>query len=146
MYPDLPLFPPTGDVDQFQVPRLRASPQRIQQRISDMEMNEHVQYNHTRMGEQELQPAMPMTPMHEVPSQQPQLESPLYGQTTDLPHYELMIVHALQAINDPNGSPPKQIWDWMNRYVEAGHEKLTSVITLVIQSFGPLLHKPCKRR
>jgi hypothetical protein len=110
-----------------------------------MDMNDHAQYNHTRMGEQELQPAIPMTPIHELPSQQPQLESPLYGQNTDLPHYELMIVYALQAINDPNGSPPKQIWDWMNRYLCAQSLKLTPVITHATQSSGHQLLKLCKK-
>ena len=111
--PTLRLFP-TGDVDQFQVPRLQSTP-RQQQRLPDMDMNDHTQYNH-RMSDQELQQAMPMTPMHEPQPQQSPLDSPMYGQTTDLPHYELMIVHALNAINDPNGSPPKAIWDWMNKY------------------------------
>lgn len=111
--PSLPLFP-AGDVDQFQVPRLQLTP-RQQQRLPDMDMNDHTQYNQ-RMSDEELQQAMSMTPMHDPSSQQSPLESPLYGQTTDLPHYELMIVHALNAINDPNGSPPKAIWDWMNKY------------------------------
>jgi hypothetical protein len=112
--PDLPLFP-TGDVEQFQVPRIQLTPrQQQQQRIPELEMNDHVQYNH-RMSDQDLQ--MPMTPMHDIAPQQSPLESPMYGQNTDLPHYELMIVHALNAINDPNGSPPKAIWDWMNKYL-----------------------------
>ena len=111
--PNLPLFP-TGDVDQFQVPHPQSTP-RQQHRLPDMDMNDHNQYNH-RMSDQELQQAMPITPMHEPPLQHSPLESPIYGQTTDLPHYELMIVHALSAINDPNGSPPKAIWDWMNKY------------------------------
>jgi len=111
--PNLPLFP-AGDIEQFQVSRLQLTP-RQQQRIPELEMNEHAQYNH-RMSDQDLQ-QMPMTPMHDVPLQQSPLESPIYGQNTDLPHYELMIVHALNAINDPNGSPPKAIWDWMNKYL-----------------------------
>jgi hypothetical protein len=112
MNPSLPLFPP-GEVDQFQVPQLQLTP-RQPQRITDVDMNEHAQYNH-RMQEQELQ-QLPMTPIHDAPGQQSPLDSPIYGQNTDLPHYELMIVRALGSINDPNGSPPKAIWDWMNRY------------------------------
>ena len=115
MYPDLPLFPMTG-VDQFQVPRIHHTP-RQQQRLPELNMNEHPQYNHARMQEQELQQQLPMTSMQEGPPQQSPLESPMYGQSTDLPHYELMIVAALEHINDPNGSPPKAIWDWMNSYV-----------------------------
>lgn len=133
--PNLPLFP-AGDVDQFQVPRLQISPRR--QQIPEIDMNEHAQYNH-RMPDQDLQ-QLPMTPMHDVPLQVSPLESPLYGQNTDLPHYELMIVHALSAINDPNGSPPKQIWDWMNKYSPVNVE-LTLVITHVIQSSGLRRHK-----
>jgi hypothetical protein len=65
----------------------------------------------------DAQQTLPMTPMHDAPPpQQSPLESPVYGQNVDLPHYELMIVNALTAINDPNGSPPKTIWDWMNRW------------------------------
>jgi hypothetical protein len=112
MFPDLPLFPITG-VDQFQVPRIHHTP-RQQQRMPEINMNEHPQYDHGRMQEQELQ-QLPMTPMHEGPPQQSP-QSPMYGQNTDLPHYELMIVDALEHINDPNGSPPKAIWDWMNSY------------------------------
>ena len=65
------------------------------------------------------QNTMPMTPMHDpsvVPMQQSPI-SPGYGTTIDLPHYELMIVNALEAINNPNGCPPKEIWEWMNKYV-----------------------------
>ena len=105
--PSLPLFPGPGDVDQFQLPRQ-------QQRIPSVEMNDHSQYNHARLLDQNQQQTLPMTPMHDAQLQS-QLESPIYGPNTDLPHYELMIVHALNAINDPNGCPPKQIWDWMNK-------------------------------
>jgi len=112
----MPLFP-IGDVDQFQVPRLQTTPRQTQsqQRIPELDINQPSQYNHSRLSDPDLQ-GLPMTPMHDVSHQQSPLESPLYGQTQDLPHYELMIVHALQALNDPNGSPPKQIWDWMNKY------------------------------
>jgi hypothetical protein len=113
VHPTLDLFP-SGDVDQFQVPRLHATAR--SQAGPDMDMNEHPQYNNARLpNTQESQQTLPMTPLHEgPPPQQSPLESPVYGQNIDLPHYELMIVNALHAINDPNGSPPKAIWDWMN--------------------------------
>jgi hypothetical protein len=106
--PSLPLFP---DIDQF---RVHPNP-RQQPGMPDMDINNHSQYNHARLQDQELQQTLPMTPLHDVQPQQSPLDSPIYGQNTDLPHYELMIVHALTAINDPNGSPPKAIWDWMNK-------------------------------
>jgi hypothetical protein len=116
VHPELDLFP-TGEVDQFQVPRIHTP--RLLQQAPDMDMNHH-QFNHTRIPEPQepQQPPLPMTPqIHDtVPQQHSPIDSPIYGQTADLPHYELMIVNALNAISDPNGSPPKVIWDWMNRY------------------------------
>jgi hypothetical protein len=126
MDPSLPLFPAGNDVDQFDVPRAQGTP-RQQQRLPDMDINELPQYNHQpsplrqqRLSDPEMKPPQhpmqPMNPMHDPgPPQQSSIESPMFGQT-DLPHYELMIVHALTAISDPNGSPPKAIWDWMNKY------------------------------
>jgi hypothetical protein len=115
IHPNLDLIP-AGDVDQFQVPRLQAT-QHLQ-RMPDMDLNDHPQYGNRRLPDPQdvqQQPPLPMTPMHDAPPpQQSPLESPAYGQNVDLPHYELMIVNALTAINDPNGSPPKTIWDWMN--------------------------------
>jgi hypothetical protein len=80
--------------------------------MQPLELNDQ-QYNH---APQQQQQPLPMQSMQDTPTQQT-VEPPIYGQGTDLPHYELMIVHALQAISDPNGSPPKVIWDWMNRYI-----------------------------
>jgi linker histone H1 and H5 family len=115
MNPGLPLFPIGGDVDQFQVPRIMPGTPTRQLRIAETDMSN--QYNHQRLDSHDQPPQqLPLTPMHGPPaSQQSPLEqSPVYGQITDLPHYELMIVKALEAINDPNGSPPKSIWEWMN--------------------------------
>lgn len=107
-------------------------------------MNEHTQYNHTRLPEQNAQQNVSMTPVHDAP--QPQgLDSPVYtGQSTDLPHYELMIVRALEAINDPNGSPPKVIWDWMNKCASQ-ILGLMLVIIHAILNFG-LRHRKLFRR
>jgi hypothetical protein len=130
MDPSLPLFPTSGDVvDQFEVPRAQGTP-RQPQRLPDMDIDEHPQYNHhqplpppprqQRLSDPDMKPPphtlQSVTPMNDTgPTQQSPVEtSPMFGQT-DLPHYELMIVHALTAINDPNGSPPKAIWDWMNK-------------------------------
>ena len=35
----------------------------------------------------------------------------------DLPSYEDMIAQAITALDEPKGSPPKSIWEWMNKYV-----------------------------
>ena len=143
MYPTLPLFP-SGDVDQFQVPQHHSTP-REPSRMLDIEMNDHTQYNHTRLPEQNAQQNVSMTPVHDVPQPQQTLDSPVYsGQTTDLPHYELMIVHALEAINDPNGSPPKVIWDWMNKYAPWILGLMLAIIHAIL-NFG-LRHRKLFRR
>jgi hypothetical protein len=114
MSPTLDLFP-TIEVDQFQVPRLQSAPRL--HRMAEMDVNSHPQYTDARMQDPQNQPPLPMTPLHDSGPQHPSpMESPIYGGNVDLPHYELMIVNALQAINDPNGSPPKAIWEWMNTY------------------------------
>jgi hypothetical protein len=113
-----------------------------------MDLNDHMQYGNRRIPDpqevQQQQP-LPMTPMHDAPPpQQSPLESPVYGQNVDLPHYELMIVKALTAINDPNGSPPKTIWDWMNRY-DLLPWKLTIVTIHVIRNSALQPHKHYKK-
>lgn len=141
---------PSGDVDQFQVPRLQ--PQPPLQRIPDMDISEHPQYVNRRLPdprEAQQQQALPMTPMHDAPPpQQSPLESPVYGQNVDLPHYELMIVNALTAINDPNGSPPKIIWEWMNR-CDLEKWRLIIVTTHAIRNSAlpphKLFRKPSRR-
>jgi len=116
--------------------------------MPDMDLNDHPQYGNRRLPDpQEVQqhPPLPMTPMHDAPPpQQSPLESPAYGQNVDLPHYELMIVNALTAINDPNGSPPKTIWDWMNRCVFQ-RKKLMIVTIHAIRNFAHPPHKLYKK-
>ena len=143
MYPNLDIFP-TGEVDQFQVPRLHPAPRL--QRMPDIDVNSHPQYNDNRLQDpQNPPPGLPMTPMQEPPPHhQSPMESPMYGQNVDLPHYELMIVNALQAINDPNGSAPKAIWEWMNKYFLLW-ANFDVVIILVIPNFGHRHLKLCKK-
>jgi hypothetical protein len=106
MHPTLDIFP-TGSVDQFHLP-LSSTPQLS--RISDLDE----QFASGALPDQNTQQ---LTPIHDAPPpQHSPIESPGYTATVDLPHYESMIVNALQAINNPNGSPPKDIWEWMNKY------------------------------
>jgi hypothetical protein len=141
--PTLNLFPPVETVEQFNVPRIQTTPRLLQQ-MPDMDMNDHGQFSNARIPEPPEPPQpLPMTPQLQdtVPQQSP-IESPIYGQTVDLPHYELMIVNALNAINDPNGSPPKAIWDWMNKYAP---RDFLLVITHVTRNSERRHHKRCRK-
>jgi len=145
MFPNTLYLFPTGE---YQVPRLETGGRL--QRMSDLDVNSHVQFNDTRMQDPQGQAStLPMTPLHEAPqSHSSPLESPIYGQTVDLPHYELMIVNALQAINDPNGSPPKAIWEWMNTYflLEISFNVVIIHVTQSSEPRRPKLYRRLLRR